>query len=139
MGQPKKVVIQEDSDLDSDYERPKFPTLEEARYNLRSNKWEIERLRRPVMERVRRQSEMQDFPERIQQRSKMQEMPDTFEAPNTENESGSDNDEGSDEQPIRRSGSSHPIPRSDSSSCDWIVRKLQNQIEQEFEIKKARI
>jgi hypothetical protein len=75
MGQPKKVVIQEDSDLDSDYERPKFPTLEEARYNLRSNKWEIERLRRPVMERVRRQSEMQDFPERIQQMSKMQEMP----------------------------------------------------------------
>ena len=57
-------------------------------------------------------------------------MPERAEAPNTENESDSDNEHSSDKQPIRRSGSSQPVCRSDSSSCDWIVRKLQNQIEQ---------
>jgi len=60
----------------------------------------------------------------------MQEMPERAEAPNTENESDSDNEHSSDKQQIRRSGSSQPVCRSDSSSCDWIVRKLQNQIEQ---------
>jgi hypothetical protein len=81
---------------------------------------------------------MQDFPLRIRPRSEMQKMPERAEAPTTENESDSDNADSSDKQPIRRSGSSQPaVCRSDSSSCDWSVRKLQNQIEQEIKIKQS--
>jgi hypothetical protein len=45
-GLPKKVIIQDQSDSE---EEARFPTMEEARYNLRQS--------RPEMERIRRQSE----------------------------------------------------------------------------------
>ena len=63
-GRPKKVIIQDQSESE---EEARFPTMEEARYNLRQS--------RPEMERIRRESER----------------------PETENESDSesdDNDEG---------------------------------------------
>jgi hypothetical protein len=63
---PKKVIIQEQSDSE---EEARYPTMEEARYNLRQ--------RRPEMERVRRQSER----------------PETFETENESNSESEDNDE----------------------------------------------
>ncbi len=45
-GRPKKVIVQDQSDSE---EEARFPTMEEARYNLRQS--------RPEMERIRRQSE----------------------------------------------------------------------------------
>jgi hypothetical protein len=65
-GRPKKVIIQEQSDSE---EEARFPTMIEARYNLRQ--------RRPEMERVRRQSER----------------PETFETENESNSESKDNDE----------------------------------------------
>jgi hypothetical protein len=65
-GRPKKVIIQDQSDSE---EEARFPTMEEARYNLRQ--------RRPEMERVRRQSER----------------PETFETENESNSESEDNDE----------------------------------------------
>ncbi len=65
---PKKVIVQDQSDSE---EEARFPTMEDARYNLRQS--------RPEMERIRRQSER----------------PETFE---TENESDSESDDNDEEK-----------------------------------------
>jgi hypothetical protein len=65
-GRPKKVIIQDQSESE---EETRFPTMEEARYNLRQS--------RPEMGRVRRQSER----------------PETFETENESNSESEDNDE----------------------------------------------
>jgi hypothetical protein len=65
-GRPKKVIIQDQSDSE---EEARFPTMEEARINLRQS--------RPEMGRVRRQSER----------------PETFETENESNSESKDNDE----------------------------------------------
>jgi hypothetical protein len=67
-GRPKKVIIQDQSDSE---EEARFPTMEEARYNLRQS--------RPEMERIRRHLER----------------PETFE---TENESDSESDDNDEEK-----------------------------------------
>ncbi len=67
-GRSKKVIVQDQSDSE---EEARFPTMEEARYNLRLNRLE--------MERVRKQSER----------------PEHFE---TENESGSESDDNDEEK-----------------------------------------
>ncbi len=93
--------MQDHSDSEEEEEKPRFPTMEEARYNLRQNKLEIER--------IRRQSERPEY----------------FE---TEKDSGSENEESNEEE----------IQGYDPDSSNWIVRKLQKQIEKEFEIKHSR-
>jgi hypothetical protein len=65
-GRPKKVIVQDQSDSE---EEARFPTMEEARYNLRQS--------RPEMERIRRESER----------------PETFETENESNSESEDNDE----------------------------------------------
>ncbi len=65
-GRPKKVIIQDQSESE---EEAKYPTMEEARYNLRQS--------RPEMERIRRHSEQ----------------PETFETENESDSESNDNDE----------------------------------------------
>jgi hypothetical protein len=40
------VIIQEDSGYDEDYEKPRFPMMEEAKNYLRLRKLEMERIQR---------------------------------------------------------------------------------------------
>jgi hypothetical protein len=65
-GRPKKVIIQDQSESE---EEARFPTMEEARYNLRQS--------RPEMERIRRESER----------------PETLETENETDSESEDNDE----------------------------------------------
>jgi hypothetical protein len=65
-GRPKKVIIQDRFESE---EETRFPTMEEARYNLRQS--------RPEMERVRRESER----------------PETQETENDSDSESEDNDE----------------------------------------------
>jgi hypothetical protein len=138
-GRPKKVIIQDQSESE---EEARFPTMEEARYNLRQSRPAMERFRRESESRpknviIQDQSESEEearFPTMEearynlrQSRPAMERFRKESERPETENESDSesdDNDEGK-------------VQGYDPESSSWIVRKLRAKIEREMKTKQS--